>query len=511
MGIVYKGFDPIIGRTVALKTITFDMTDDESKAKRARLYREAGAAGTLSHANIVTIYDVIEEGNTSAVAMEFIEGRPLSDVVKELAPMPIESALDIFEQLCAALDYAGARGIVHRDIKPANVMVAPTGRVKVADFGIARMGVSHMTQTGVVMGSPAYMSPEQIRGQPLDARSDLFSATIVFYELLTGQRPFSGDDLATTMFRIVHEPPIPASTFNDKIGPPLDKIFEKGFSKEPKDRYRSGAELCADFRQAWRTAGSTLAVSAAVRRLEPQSQAKTPDRTRLYAGVGLAAVLVILALGGFLGGWFGQKPAPASAQQVAAAPAGPSIAVAGPASKPSTPSPAAGAPPPAAPAVPTAVLQLKFDGASFPVRVFADGKPVGRIDNAAGRVTVPSGSMRIRALGEQAFFDRDFGSMTLQAGERRSLTVPATASAFIGVKGDVYEGLQILIDGRSVPGSYPAQLARITAVPHRITFRWSRGTLADKQLSQSIDLSGGRHFLIRAVPDDNQVSVQKVR
>ena len=164
MGIVYKGFDPVIGRTVALKTIGITGQDAEAKQLRERLYREASAAGTLTHPNIVTIYDVIEDGETTAVAMEFVEGKSLADLLADKGPLPLDRALELFEQICAALDYAGAKGIIHRDIKPANILLTPDGHAKITDFGIARMAVSGLTQTGTIMGSPSYMSPEQVRG-----------------------------------------------------------------------------------------------------------------------------------------------------------------------------------------------------------------------------------------------------------------------------------------------------------------------------------------------------------
>ena len=185
MGVVYRGFDPIIGRTVALKTIRIDTADPQAREFRDRLYREAAAAGALSHPNIVTIFDIIEDGGVTAVAMEFIEGRSLAAIIAERAPLPIDLAVEILGQMCSALDYAGSHGIVHRDIKPANILVTSAGRAKVTDFGVARLALSTMTQAGTVLGSPSYMSPEQVRGLSLDGRSDLFSAAVVFFEMIT--------------------------------------------------------------------------------------------------------------------------------------------------------------------------------------------------------------------------------------------------------------------------------------------------------------------------------------
>ncbi len=250
MGIVYRGFDPVIGRTVALKTILFGTGDAGSKDLRERLYREACAAGTLNHPNIVTVYDVVEQAGMTAVAMEFVEGRTLAAVIAERAPLPLDEALSIFEQICSALDYASSRGIVHRDIKPANILMTADGRAKVTDFGVARMAISHLTQTGTVVGSPSYMSPEQIRGRPLDGRSDLFSAVIVLYEMLTTNRPFAGDDVATSLYRIVHEPPTPITQFNTAVSPAIATVLERALAKEPADRHPTGADMVRELRQA---------------------------------------------------------------------------------------------------------------------------------------------------------------------------------------------------------------------------------------------------------------------
>jgi serine/threonine-protein kinase len=250
MGVVFRGFDPVIGRTVALKTLRIDTADPQAREFRSRLYREAAAAGALSHPNIVTIFDVIEEGGVTAVAMEFIEGRPLSVIIAERAPLPLDLALEVLDQVCSALDYAGSQGIVHRDIKPANILVTSAGRVKVTDFGVARLALSTMTQAGTVLGSPSYMSPEQVKGLSLDGRSDLFSAAVVFFEMITRERPFAGNDVATTMYRIAHEPPTPPTKFNPAIGPEVAAALERAFAKSPPDRFQTGADLAAALRAA---------------------------------------------------------------------------------------------------------------------------------------------------------------------------------------------------------------------------------------------------------------------
>jgi eukaryotic-like serine/threonine-protein kinase len=250
MGVVYRGFDPVIGRTVALKTLSIDTADPQAREFRERLYREAAAAGALSHPNIVTIYDIIDDGAVTAVAMEFIEGRPLAAIIAERAPLPLDVAVDVLDQICSALDHAGSQGIVHRDIKPANILVTSAGRAKVTDFGVARLALSTMTQAGTVLGSPSYMSPEQVRGLSLDGRSDLFSAAVVFFEMITRERPFAGNDVATTMYRIAHEPPTPPGRFNPAIGPGITGVLERAFAKSPSDRFQTGSDLVAALRAA---------------------------------------------------------------------------------------------------------------------------------------------------------------------------------------------------------------------------------------------------------------------
>jgi len=263
MGVVYRGFDPIIGRTVALKTLSIDTADPQAREFRDRLYREAAAAGALSHPNIVTIFDIIEDGGVTAVAMELIEGRSLAAIIAERAPLPIDLAVEILDQMCSALDYAGGHGVVHRDIKPANILVTSSGRAKVTDFGVARLALSTMTQAGTVLGSPSYMSPEQVKGLSLDGRSDLFSAAVVFFEMITRERPFSGNDIATTMYRIAHEPPTPPSQFNPAIGPEIAGVLERAFAKSPAERFQTGADLVAALRAA-ASLGSTRGASPAL-------------------------------------------------------------------------------------------------------------------------------------------------------------------------------------------------------------------------------------------------------
>ena len=244
MGVVYEAVDPQIGRTIALKTIRLDAVSTNAEELAQRFRNEARAAGRLSHPNIVTVYDAGEQDGVLYIAMELLEGRTLQALLAERRRLPVKQAIDITRQICAGLDFAHAKGIVHRDIKPGNMMLASHGFVKITDFGIARSGEA-MTLTGQVLGTPHYMSPEQVMGKSLDARSDLFSVGVILYEMVTGERPFDGQSITTVMYKIVHETPVPPLALDGSIHPGLSAVIEKALAKSPETRYQSGAELVA--------------------------------------------------------------------------------------------------------------------------------------------------------------------------------------------------------------------------------------------------------------------------
>jgi serine/threonine-protein kinase len=251
MGVVYKGRDPIIDRLVAVKTIRFDRLyeDQEILGLKERFFKEAQAAGRLAHPNIVTIFDVGEDRGLSYIAMEFVEGEVLSQHIGRDRLLPVEEVLEIVAQAAEALDFAHQRQIVHRDIKPANIMRTPDGQIKVMDFGIAKLPSSTLTQAGSVLGTPSYMSPEQIRGEDLDGRSDLFSLGCVLYELLTGVKPFRGETLAALSYQITQEPPTPATRQNPVVPARCDEILSKVLAKAPPDRYSRGKEFAQALRR----------------------------------------------------------------------------------------------------------------------------------------------------------------------------------------------------------------------------------------------------------------------
>jgi len=281
MGIVYHAIDPAIGRSVAIKTIRIrDINDTQQRDKlRERLFREARSAGVLSHPNIVTIYDMDEADDLAYIAMAYVNGPTLEKILASDKPLSGAAMLRILRQTASALDYAHSRGIVHRDIKPANIMTDEDGAVKITDFGIAKITTaSNLTQTSTVVGTPNYMSPEQVQGLPIDGRSDQFSLAVIAYEILTGERPFTGEHLSTVVYKIVAEQPSDAQSLNATLTPQINQVLRRGLSKKPEDRYASCSNFvgalemaCAESR-GWKTlAANTSAAlpTESVRRAEP--------------------------------------------------------------------------------------------------------------------------------------------------------------------------------------------------------------------------------------------------
>jgi serine/threonine-protein kinase len=262
MGVVYRGYDPTIGRTVAVKTLQLDAGDTELVM---RFRREVQAAGVLSHPNIVTIYDAGEDQGLFYIAMELVEGETLQKMLAQ-GPLPVEQVIRLAEQIAAALDHAHGHYIVHRDVKPANIIVSG-GHVKVMDFGIAKVTGATMTGTGQVLGTPSYMSPEVVKGQGADSRSDLFSLGVMLYEMLTGARPFLGDNITTVIYKILGEHPEPPNAANPALDPGVNYVVLKALAKNPAERYQSCGELAVDLKNhaAYRERGQRMAQAAAAR------------------------------------------------------------------------------------------------------------------------------------------------------------------------------------------------------------------------------------------------------
>ncbi len=249
MGIVYKAYDPLIERYVAIKTIRLQaLSEMERKEYEARFYQEAKAAGHLNHPNIVTIHDLGESGDVAYIAMELMEGRELQEMIDGKRRLLITDALNIAIQVAAGLSYAHQRGIVHGDIKPSNIMVLGDNLAKIADFGIARMASAKSTQADVIYGTPSFMSPEQILGKSIDARSDIFSLGVVLYYMLTDRLPFTGDNINALMHQIANVAPEKPSSLNPAISEALDAVIYKCLAKNPDNRYANAKELAEGLR-----------------------------------------------------------------------------------------------------------------------------------------------------------------------------------------------------------------------------------------------------------------------
>jgi eukaryotic-like serine/threonine-protein kinase len=254
MGVVYMGKDPKINRTVAIKTMALsqEFEADELADVKARFFREAETAGRLNHPNIVQIYDAGEEHDLCYIAMEFLKGHDLVRNTKPAALMPVPDIVKIIADAADALDYAHQQGVVHRDIKPANLMWVDNKIIKLTDFGIARITDSSRTKTGMVLGTPSYMSPEQLSGKKVDGRSDIFSLGVTLYQLLTGSLPFTADSMATLMFKIANEPHPAASVVRPDLPAALNAVVDKALQKDLAQRYQRAGELAADLRAALR-------------------------------------------------------------------------------------------------------------------------------------------------------------------------------------------------------------------------------------------------------------------
>jgi eukaryotic-like serine/threonine-protein kinase len=249
MGVVYKARDPLLDRTVAIKTVDLTLTHEEAESFEQRFYREAKSAGSLNHVNIVTIYDVGKTEDVAYIAMELLEGRSLRQILDSGAVLPPNKVADIAAQVADGLAFAHKHDTVHRDIKPANIMVLDSGIVKITDFGIALLSRGSRTVDGAVFGSPKYISPEQVVGHHVDRRCDIFSLGAVLYELLTGLPPFDADDLNAILYKVINETPLPPTSRNRGIPPVFDRIVAKALAKNPEDRYQSAQEMASGLRQ----------------------------------------------------------------------------------------------------------------------------------------------------------------------------------------------------------------------------------------------------------------------
>ena len=299
MGVVFEAYDTVIERRVALKMLRTDVFAPEQLPDvRARLKREAHSAGRLSHPNIVTIFDYGEHEGAPYIAMDLMTGEELSRSLESGARMALPQVVRVMEQLLGALAYAHEAGIVHRDIKPSNVFVLRDGSIKMVDFGLARIEASNLTETGTLLGTPAYMSPEQFLGLPVDARSDLFSAGVILYQMLTGDRPFTGSP-STIMQKVLRQDPVEPSVLNPTLSAAWDDLIKRALAKKPDDRLQSARQfadyirMVADGKVLPGNAPSgdaTVVIDATVRLAPPGSGA---SRRGLWAIASAAVVLLV--------------------------------------------------------------------------------------------------------------------------------------------------------------------------------------------------------------------------
>src|ERR1700722_6342911 len=323
MGTVYEGFDPVIERIVAIKTVRLpEAGDDETAEEIARFRREAQAAGRLTHPNIVAVFDYGETADIAYIVMEYVDGPPLKNLLDKNERFPLPRILRIMEDLLAGLQFSHERGVVHRDIKPANLMLTKSGQAKIADFGIARMENSSMTQAGTVLGTPAYMSPEQFMGQVVDARSDIYSSGVLLYQLLTGERPFEGGMSAIMHKALNTEPPAP-SQLSVTAPPSFDAVVRRAMAKRPQDRFPSAkafaeairaavaqqAEPAADADEQTMFTPPPAARARPIEQAQPPRVAPVPPPRRSTMPITVAAVALLGLLGGGGAWWFLARPA----------------------------------------------------------------------------------------------------------------------------------------------------------------------------------------------------------
>ena len=492
MGVVYHAVDPNIGRPVAIKTIHFGggRNAEEQNRLRERLFREARSAGILSHPGIVTIYDVEQQGDLAYIAMEFVDGPTLDQVLSDARPIPPERMFSILGQTSVALDYAHQKGIVHRDIKPANIMIARDGTAKIADFGIAKINASdQLTMTGNIVGTPHYMSPEQVQGQPVDGRSDQFSLAVIAFEMLTGEKPYSGEHLTTVVYKIVAEEPAAPHRLNPTLGAAIESVLRRSLSKKPEARYPTCQEFAGALEKAcaaskgWKTmprGGSlneptmvdsakpavTLPPARRARRAEATTTAERGERRTARFLPFLLAILVAAGLLALIG-W---QAAPWLSSQVQAPkpPAPPPVAAAPPAA---TPVPVPAEPKPS-PMPPPAATPAEKPSAK-PAPAIAATQPVSIISSPAGATAILDGNPQTACKAPcslAAARGRHAIAITMPGYqiEHRDVDVESSAVEMLPVilrplggtllLASVPEGAAISVNGRPIPQVTPAQI-----------------------------------------------------
>nr|WP_294548955.1 serine/threonine-protein kinase [uncultured Rhodopila sp.] len=336
MGTVYEGWDPLIARRVAIKTVELpDTSDCDSREAVARFRREAQVAGRLAHPNIVGVFDYGETNNQHYIVMEYVDGLSLKTLLDKSGGIPLTDTLHIMSDVLAGLHFSHERGVVHRDLSPANVILTSSGQAKIVDFGIARIEGSWMTQAGTVLGTPSYMSPEQFMGQAVDARSDIYSAGVLFYQLLTGDRPFEGS-MSAIMYKVLNTEPTAPSRLSMMVPPAYDAVVRQAMARRPEDRYPTSAAFAEAIEMATKrprpVGRSSAAASAASGQALPSipgsapvapegSVAAPPDCRRVSLATIAAAAAGVIILAGGGSWWQWQTPGIAPVSEMSSAPA----------------------------------------------------------------------------------------------------------------------------------------------------------------------------------------------
>jgi len=299
MGVVYKALDPDINREVAIKTIRFDMLSDGSEKEdmMRRFVREAQAVGKLEHSNIITIYNVGREGDSTYIVMQYIEGKSLQEIISSSKKYSSAEIVKLVICLCSALGYAHKRGVVHRDIKPANILIDNDGNPFLVDFGVALVEMSTMTFSGTIAGTPSYMAPEQVMGKKVGSQADIFSLGVILYELLTGKRPFQGEHLTTVVYKIINEQPSPLSKVNTDIPEMFEGVVTKALAKNPAKRYQNCQDMAVDLQEETQLFDKTIAMDLGKNFPEGISKKRRRKAWTLYL---VLFFMVIIAGGYFL-------------------------------------------------------------------------------------------------------------------------------------------------------------------------------------------------------------------
>ncbi|HEV2495220.1 MAG TPA: protein kinase [Terriglobia bacterium] len=490
MGIVYEGYDPLIHRRVAIKTMRIEgLSGREYEQYKARFQAEAQAAGVLEHPNIVTIHDFGEDNGVLYLAMEFLKGRSLREIVDEKGILPIENVIPIFQQVSSALDHAHEHHIIHRDIKPANIMVLDSGLVKVTDFGIAKVLSTEtgMTYSGQILGTPNYMSPEQVKGERVDGRSDIFALGVILYELVTGQKPFGGQNVTTVMYKIINEAPTSPLEVDPAIHAGLAYITNRALAKRPEDRYQTCRALADDLTNYKNLVKSAAASETMVARRSPLGgvaqagvQATSPAKVRRLPLVGAVAAALVVVVGLAAGYYFRSRQ-----RALTAAPNNPPANVE---AATTTPSPAANPSSTAPNPVNSNPAGAGSAASGAPTQNMADGgRAPASPSSAAGETTSPASKVDTSHPKESK--EPKELSSTAQEKKSRSVSRNAAGSSAAG-EGSAPSRVQEAMDNGSSPPPRRTEVAKAERAPTPPAPSVPSGPLATAQTTSGSPTGG---------------------